>query len=76
MCCTNGSLDAAMVLLHDSNVIIDINAVDARKQTPAMLTNRKDLHTAIKVYATRMDETRRLFPANDPDPDNSVYIYI
>lgn len=58
-CCACSSYDAAMVLLHETDELIDFAAEDQRRQTPAMLTNRQVLHEAIEGYAAAIDERRR-----------------
>lgn len=59
LCCSYSSFDAALVLLHESPQIVDIDAENTKRMIPESIARDKRIVRAIKKYRAVFDEKRK-----------------
>merc|ERR1711920_477844 len=59
ICCQTGTYDVVLVLLHETEQVIDVDAEDTKRRTAESLTKDKDILRAIRKYRNNLDDKRK-----------------
>eukprot|EP00927_Polykrikos_kofoidii_P026748 TRINITY_DN2376_c0_g1_i2.p1 TRINITY_DN2376_c0_g1~~TRINITY_DN2376_c0_g1_i2.p1 ORF type:complete len:421 (-),score=117.03 TRINITY_DN2376_c0_g1_i2:175-1437(-) len=83
LCCQENNYECVLLLLHETQQVVDIDAEDTRRRTPESLTTSKMIKRAIRKYRQSFDDKvhaalldaalTRLFRLFDWNGDDFVY---